>query len=71
MSRRLSLTFVGMSLLLAASTAAQAVETVTYTYDEQGRLVTLVTSGTVNNGETVTISIDPAGNRTVYTVSGS
>ena len=50
---------------------AFATETVTYTYDEQGRLVTVTSSGTVNNGETVTIAVDAADNRVTYTVTGA
>ena len=67
---------LGMCGALAAIAAlwggpAFAAETVTYSYDEQGRLVTLSTSGGVNAGETVTIAIDPADNRTTYTVTGA
>lgn len=50
---------------------ASASETVTYTYDALGRLVAVQTSGTVNNGQDVTISYDAAGNRTNYTVTGA
>jgi YD repeat-containing protein len=56
---------------LAATSAAHATETITYTYDEHGRLVAVVTSGTVNNGETVTVETDKADNRTTYTVTGA
>lgn len=56
---------------LGSSGAAFATETITYIYDEQGRLVQLVTSGTVNNNETVTIAVDDADNRTTYTVTGA
>lgn len=56
---------------LTASSPALATETITYTYDELGRLVTLATTGTVNNGEGVTVSYDEAGNRITYSVSGA
>jgi YD repeat-containing protein len=50
---------------------ALANETITYTYDELGRLVAVSTAGTVNNGQSVSTSFDPAGNRTNYTVGGA
>lgn len=69
------------SLLLAASTAAlltgfaatgaNASETVTYTYDAQGRVVKVVRSGTVNNGETVDYQHDDADNRTEKKTTGA
>jgi YD repeat-containing protein len=48
---------------------AGATETVTYTYDTQGRLVQSVISGTVNNGQTNSTTFDAANNRTIYNVS--
>ena len=48
---------------------AGATETVTYSYDAQGRLVQSVISGTVNNGQTSSTSFDAANNRTNYSVS--
>ncbi len=56
---------------LLAPAAPQAGETVTYTYDELGRLVKTVQSGTVNDGVETDIAYDEAGNRTGYDVSGS
>ena len=50
--------------------AALAGETQTYAYDALGRLIGISTSGTVNNGQSVTIGLDPAGNRGNYSVSG-
>jgi YD repeat-containing protein len=66
----------GARLFLATSvcalaTAAQAGETVTYTYDALGRLVATQSSGSVNNGVSTSVGYDPAGNRSTYTVSGS
>lgn len=68
-------------ILLAASTAAllaglgasgaSASETITYTYDAQGRVVKVVRSGTVNNGETVDYQHDAADNRTVKQTTGA
>jgi hypothetical protein len=63
-------------LILAASAlgiaaAAQAGETVTYSYDALGRLTATTSTGTVNNGAASALSYDPAGNRTHYDVSGA
>jgi YD repeat-containing protein len=64
------------SLLISVSVTAlmvpfgvNATETVTYTYDAQGRLIQSVISGTVNNGQTSSTSFDAANNRTNYSVS--
>ncbi|MEA3063800.1 MAG: hypothetical protein QOJ27_228, partial [Sphingomonadales bacterium] len=63
-------------LLLATSAlawagAANAGETVTYTYDALGRLVATSSSGTVNNGVASALGYDPAGNRSSYAVTGA
>lgn len=63
-------------LLLTASAfalagAAQAGETVTYSYDALGRLTASSSSGTINNGVTSSIGYDAAGNRSVYASSVS
>lgn len=50
---------------------AHAAETITYTYDELGRLVKVVHSGSVNNGEQVTYTYDPADNRANVTTTGA
>jgi YD repeat-containing protein len=57
------------ALALIIPSSAHATETVTYTYDAQGRLVQSVISGTVNNGQTSSTSFDAANNRTNYSVS--
>jgi YD repeat-containing protein len=54
---------------LAASSAAQASDTTSYTYDALGRLVVVTTSGGPNNGLVVGICYDRSGNRTTYSVS--
>jgi YD repeat-containing protein len=54
---------------LMMSPCANATETVTYSYDTQGRLVQSVISGTVNNGQTSSTTFDAANNRTNYNVS--
>lgn len=60
-----------ISFGLGLSSAALAAETVTYTYDVHGRVVTAAHSGSVNNGLNVTYSYDAADNRTNVTTSGS
>jgi hypothetical protein len=45
-------------------------ETVTYSYDERGRLIQVGRSGTVNDGISANYSYDKADNRTNVTVSG-
>lgn len=61
-----------VSFVLAAGIgSAFANETTTYTFDALGRLIAVSSSGTVNNGQNVSTSFDPAGNRTNYAVSGT
>lgn len=66
--------FAGLGAFLACVVVplgmATANETITYTYDELGRLVAVSAAGTVNNGQNVSTAFDPAGNRTNYSVSG-
>ncbi len=59
-----------LPLLVTLATSSQASQMVTYTYDAQGRLVAVASTGTVNNGVSTSITYDPAGNRSSYTVSG-
>jgi YD repeat-containing protein len=56
-------------VLLLTGTAAQASETITYTYDALGRLVQVTRSGTVNNGASALYTYDPANNRTNVTIA--
>lgn len=56
-------------IALMVPIGASATETVTYTYDAQGRLIRSVISGTVNNGQSSSTTFDAANNRTNYTVS--
>jgi YD repeat-containing protein len=58
-------------LALLLSTAADAAETITYTYDARGRLVKVVRTGTVNNNVTTDYVIDKAENRTNKTTANS
>lgn len=50
-------------LLPALATPAMAAETITYTYDAQGRLVKVEHTGNVNNGVTTIYDHDKANNR--------
>jgi YD repeat-containing protein len=62
---------LGALTALVAGAAAQAAETITYTYDAKGRLVKVVRSGSVNNGVTSQYSHDRADNRTNVKVTGA
>lgn len=55
--------------LLLIGTAAIAAETITYTYDARGRLISVVHSGGPSSGLTTTYSLDDADNRTAKTTS--
>lgn len=46
-----------------------AAETITYTYDAQGRLVTVSHTGTINNNVQTVYSHDNADNRTNVTTT--
>lgn len=67
MSRMLLMSASAIALIMPFG--ANATETVTYSYDAQGRLVQSVISGTVNNGQTSSTTFDAANNRTNYSVS--
>lgn len=73
MARRWSASKVLLALSCGIGLAlpAFASETITFTYDELGRLVAATSSGTINNGQSVTAGYDPAGNRTAYTINGA
>jgi hypothetical protein len=62
---------LGGLLIAAAASPAAASETISYTYDEQGRLVQVSRSGSVNNGQTATYSFDKADNRVTVSVTGA
>lgn len=53
------------------SIAAEAAETITYTYDARGRLVKVAHSGTVNNNVITNYTYDKADNRTNKTTTGA
>lgn len=62
---------LGAAAAALAGTAALATETVTYSYDAQGRLTKAEHTGTVNNGVVTTYTHDKADNRTNKTTSGA
>lgn len=53
------------------SCAAFAADTTTYSYDALGRLTASSVSGGPANGVNTGIALDPAGNRTSYSVTGA
>ncbi|MFA5970377.1 MAG: RHS repeat domain-containing protein [Sphingomonas sp.] len=63
--------FAGASAALLVAGAAQATETVSYTYDAKGRLVQVVHSGSVNNGVNTQYTHDKADNRTKVKTTGA
>lgn len=68
---RLSKTLYVMTVLLFVPAPVSASETITYSYDAQGRLVAVAHSGTVNNGAQASYAFDNADNRTNVTVTGT
>jgi YD repeat-containing protein len=56
---------------LAGATAAEANETIAYSYDARGRLVKVERTGSVNNNVTATYAFDKADNRTSVTITGA
>jgi len=62
------ISFLTLALM---SVAADAAETIAYTYDARGRVIAVALSGTVNNGVNRTYTIDKADNRTNKTTTGS
>ena len=72
--RRLSrIELLATAGLLAAAgvAAADAAETVTYTYDAKGRVVKVEHAGSVNNNVVANYSFDKADNRVTVNVTGA
>jgi len=59
------------ALFSSLTSAALASETVTYSYDARGRVISVTHSGTVNNGASTTYAYDKAHNRTSKTTTGA
>lgn len=70
MSLSCSRVFVA-ALFMMIPASALASETITYTYDANGRLVKVVHTGTVNNGITKEYTHDKADNRKRAKVTGA
>lgn len=60
-----------LACIIFSLSAASADETVTYSYDELGRLVAVSATGTVNNGQSASTIHDPVGNRTNHMLAGA
>ena len=58
-------------LATVGACAANAAETITYTYDAKGRLVKVVHTGTVNNNVQTEYNHDKADNRTNVKTTGA
>jgi len=56
-----------LAILVQWATAASASDTISYSYDPLGQLVAVSVTGGPDNGQTVAVSYDKAGNRTNYT----
>jgi YD repeat-containing protein len=63
LQRKIALFAVGLALLTGA-VSASATETITYQYDARGRLIKVVTAGSVNNNNQTCYKVDKADNRT-------
>jgi YD repeat-containing protein len=57
--------------VLVTSVPAASQETITYTYDDRGRLVSVARTGSVNNGATTNYTLDKADNRTSVVTAGA
>ncbi|WP_158246615.1 Calx-beta domain-containing protein [Erythrobacter sp. SAORIC-644] len=55
--------FVGIAIAFYAATCANATETKSYTYDALGRLIAVISDGSVNDNVARTYCYDKAGNR--------
>lgn len=58
-------------IALAAIAAAEASETLTYSYDARGRLVRVQHNGSVNANVSTNYTYDKADNRTLKNVTGA
>lgn len=62
---------VVLGSLLACGVASWANETITYTYDARGRLISVKHTGDVNNNVVANYELDRMGNRKNVEVKGS
>lgn len=66
-----SVRLTALALAAGASASSWPAETVTYTYDALGRIVSSSVSGGPNSGLNTALVYDAAGNRTTLAVTGS
>ena len=66
-----ALLFVGFAVVAIAGGSAMANETITYSYDAQGRLIRVAHSGSINNNVVANYSYDNADNRVNVNVTGA
>jgi YD repeat-containing protein len=64
-------TATAVSAIALGMAAARASETINYSYDTRGRLVSVSHSGSVNNNAVANYSYDKADNRTNKNVTGA
>jgi len=69
--KRFATALLAAPLAFCGMSPALATETITYSYDAHGRLVTVQRTGTVNNNVTTTYSHDKADNRTAKVTTGA
>ena len=69
--RKAALLLGAAASVLAAAGTGRASETITYTFDALGRLVSATTTGGPNDALAVSTRYDPAGTRCSYYVSGA
>jgi len=62
--RHLALIVAGLPLAVSTASAA---ETITYTYDAQGRVIQVLSTGSANGPSTTTYTYDKAHNRVTAT----
>lgn len=67
-NRTITAIVAGLTVISLPATAA---ETISCNYDAQGRLVTVVRTGTVNNNVQANYSFDAADNRTNLTITNA
>ena len=71
MARIKVIMLVAIASLGAVATMSYASETITYTYDARGRVISVAHDGTVNDNVIVNYTYDDADNRKNLNVAGS
>ena len=64
-------TLLAFIILLLLGAAGYATETITYSYDARGRVISVRRSGMVNNNVVTNYSYDKADNRNQVTTNGA